>query len=72
MSVERKCKCGENEGIRYNFKSIEKEKEFHAQEYTCFECQENEAWIKQIEEMEISKLIENLETAITKIKNGKK
>ena len=71
MSTERICKCGEPEHLRLNFgDDYEAEKEFHSKEYICFECQENESWIKRLEDMEMSHLIETLEKAITKIKRN--
>ena len=72
MSVERTCKCGEPEPIRFNFgDDIEAEQEFHSQEYICMECEENEKWLKRLEDMEMSHLVETLEKAITKIKTNR-
>lgn len=35
MSIERQCKCGKSEGIRFNFVDEESEAEFHSREYIC-------------------------------------
>ena len=71
MSVNRICKCGEQEAIRFNFgDDIAAEQEFHSQEFICLECEENEKWLKRLEDMKLSHLVETLEKAITKIKNN--
>ena len=72
MSVNRVCKCGKPEDIRFNFgDDIAAEREFHSQEFKCLECVENEHWLKRLEDMELSHLVETLEKAITKIKTNK-
>ena len=38
MSMNRICKCGKEEDIRFNFADIEDEMQFHAREFKCVNC----------------------------------